>query len=69
MVRHYQVGCGKHLPLQHLYNLHRIQTPTSHLSGMGYAGVHKKDIGSMKSLSGQGFAGAKKKISPLRFKI
>jgi hypothetical protein len=66
MVRHYQVGCGKHLPLQHLYNLHRVQTPTSHLSGMGYAGVHKKDVGSMRSV-GQGLM--KKKIAPLRFKI
>ena len=68
MVKHYQMGCGKHLPLQHLYNLHRIHTPFSHLSGQGYAGAHKKDVGSMISV-GQGFAGAKKKISPLRFKI
>jgi len=57
MPKHYQMGRGRSMPLHMLKR------------GMGYAGVQKKDIGSMKSISGQGFGGAKKKISPLRFKI
>jgi hypothetical protein len=37
------------------------------MMGHGFAGVHKKDVGSMKSISG---AGAKsKKVVPLRFKL
>jgi len=67
MPKHYQMGRGRSMPLHMLKTMHH--TPFSHISGMGYAGAHKKDIGSMKSISGMGFAGAKKKISPLRFKI
>lgn len=67
MQKHYFLGRGRSLPLHTLHKLHQAQTPFSHISGMGYAGVHKKDIGAMKSLSGQGVM--RKKIAPLRFKI
>jgi hypothetical protein len=38
------------------------------ISGSGYAGAKKKDVGSMKSISGAGVHKGKK-FAPLRFKM
>ena len=64
MQKHLPLSFSKSVPLSHLYHLQHIQTPFSHTkTGLGYAGVHKKDIGSM------GGAMGKKKIAPLRFRL
>jgi hypothetical protein len=44
-----------------------MHSQVPHLIGKGFAGVHKKDIGSMKSISGAGVKG--RKLVPLRFKL
>lgn len=65
-MRHFlHLGSSRSLPKHGLLHLMVSQKP--HISGSGFAGVHKKDIGSMKSISGAGVKG--RKVIPLRFKL
>ena len=66
-MRHFlHLGHSKHLPKHGLLQVMVAQKP-HHMMGSGYAGVHKKDVGSMKSISGAGSKG--RKVVPLRFKL
>jgi len=44
------------------------RTALPHTLGRGFAGVQKKDVGSMKPISGEGHR-HHKKLVPLRFKL
>lgn len=57
------LGYGKHVPKHGL--MHVMLSGKPFLHGQGYAGAHKKDVGSMKTISGTGT----KRIAPLRFKM
>ena len=72
-MRHFlHLGSSKSLPKHGLLQVmvsqkpHHMMSGKGLMSGFGFAGVHKKDIGSMKSISG---AGMRKQIAPLRFKM
>jgi len=79
-MRHVHLGSGhtRYVPKHLLHIVAHHQRPhhllhggakVHHIAqGEGYAGPHKRDIGSMKSVSG---AGVKhhKKVVPLRFKL
>jgi hypothetical protein len=69
-MRHFlHLGQSKSLPKHGLLQVmiaqkpHHMMRGQGLMSGFGFAGVHKKDIGSFRG------AGAKKTIAPLRFKM
>jgi hypothetical protein len=66
-MRHFiHLGSSKSVPIHSILQMMHSQKPHQ-MIGQGFAGVHKKDVGSMKSISGSGVKS--RKLVPLRFKL